>query len=101
VDVVLAFIAAEALALLLLRRWTGLRPLDVLGQLAAGTALLLALRCALTGGDPRWTAGFLTAALPAHLLDLARRLRRPGAPRPSSLRPSSALPPSSGTSLRD
>lgn len=89
-DVVLAFVTVEAVALFLLRRRTGLQPLDVLGQLGAGTALVLAVRCALTGADARWTAGFLAAALPAHLFDLARRVRRPT---PSS-------PPSSGTNLR-
>lgn len=89
VDVVLAFVAVEALILLwLLRRRPGLGPLDVVGQLAAGALLLGAVRCALTGADPRWTAGCLLAALPAHLFDLVRRWR--GAT-PSS-------PPSSGTS---
>ncbi len=76
VDGVLLFVAAEAVLLLLLAR-KRLRPLDVAGQLAAGAALLGALRCALTGADPRWTAAFLAAALPAHLFDLIRRWRRP------------------------
>lgn len=78
VDLVLAFLALEALLLLALTRvqGPGLRPLDVLGQLAAGALLLGAVRCALTGADPRWTAGFLLAALPAHLFDLARRWKR-------------------------
>ncbi len=78
VDVVLAFLAAEVAFLLVLKARTGRGPavLDLLGQLGAGAALLLALRAALTRADPRWTAGFLLAALPAHLFDLARRFRR-------------------------
>jgi len=83
VDLVLAVVAVEALALLLLtRRRAGLAGLDVLGQFAAGALLLAALRCALTGADARWTAAFLAAALPAHLFDLARRWLRPSS-RPS------------------
>ncbi|HSP20062.1 MAG TPA: hypothetical protein VLQ79_11140 [Myxococcaceae bacterium] len=90
VDVVLAFVALEALALLwLVRRRPGLGPLDVVGQLAAGAFLLGAVRCALTGADARWTAGCLLAALPAHLFDLVRRWRgaTPSSPPSSDRRP--------------
>jgi hypothetical protein len=34
------------------------------------------VRCALTGADYRWTAALVTASLPAHLFDLARRTRK-------------------------
>jgi len=80
IDVVLAVVALELVALTVWRRRTGagLGPLDLGGQLAAGVFLLLALRCALTGADLRWTAAFITAALPAHLFDLLRRSRRGG-----------------------
>ena len=78
VDLALLLVAFEALALLALARAgrSRLRPLDVFGQLAAGAALLGALRCALGGADPRWTTLFLAAALPAHVYDLVRRVRR-------------------------
>jgi hypothetical protein len=55
---------------------SGLRVIDVAGQLAAGGMLLLGLRAALTGADYRWTLMCLTASLPAHLFDLVRRARR-------------------------
>ncbi|MCU0686241.1 MAG: hypothetical protein MUF34_29015 [Polyangiaceae bacterium] len=79
VDIALAVVAVEIVALLLWRRrgGPGLRPLDLLGQLLAGAMLMLALRCALTGADYRWTAAFFGASFPAHLFDLARRARRP------------------------
>jgi hypothetical protein len=47
----------------------------MVGQLLAGALLLLALRVALTGGNVWWIAGFLTASFPAHVFDVARRLR--------------------------
>lgn len=77
IDVVLAVVGLEVVALLLWRRYRarGLSALDLLGQVLAGVLLLLALRCALTGADVRWTALLVTASLPAHLYDLARRMR--------------------------
>lgn len=76
IDFVLAIVGLEAAALLAWRRrYRGLAPVDVLGQLLAGALLLGAVRCALTGTDYRWTAAFVTASLPAHLFDLARRAR--------------------------
>jgi hypothetical protein len=77
IDVALAIIGLEALALLALRQrgaW-GIRPLDLLGQLLAGALLLLAVRCAVTGADYRWTLALLSASFPAHVFDLARRAR--------------------------
>ena len=40
-----------------------------------GTCCLIPNFGALTGTDYRWTAAFVTASLPAHLFDLARRAR--------------------------
>lgn len=76
-DLILAVVGLEALFLFVVYRRTGrgLAPLDVFGQLLAGALLLLALRCALTGADYRWTALFLAASFPAHLFDLVRRWR--------------------------
>ncbi len=85
-DLALAVIVLEALLLLLARHRTsvGLRPADVLGQLAAGAMLLMALRCALTGASYVWTLGFMSASFPAHLFDLARRARRLSGSAPST-----------------
>ncbi|HEU4408967.1 MAG TPA: hypothetical protein VFS43_27150 [Polyangiaceae bacterium] len=82
VDLALAVVGVEIVVLLAWRRrgGPGLRPLDLLGQLLAGAMLMLALRCALTGADYRWTATFFGASFPAHLFDLARRTRRPSGP---------------------
>jgi hypothetical protein len=84
IDLVLLVVGLELLALVVRhqRGGKGLAPLDLLGQLLAGALLLLAVRCALTGADYRWTAVFLTASFPAHLYDLARRSRTklPAAP---------------------
>ena len=96
VDVALACIGLEALLLFLLRRRTGLGLLDVVGQLAAGAALLLALRCTLTGANPAWIGVFLAAAFPVHLFDVVRRWRKASG-RPE-VTPSSR--PSSGSSPR-
>jgi len=77
VDVALVAIALELLFLVYLRRRTGrgLRPLDVVGHLAAGALLLLALRCVCAGTDYRITLVLLTLSFPAHIFDLARRSR--------------------------
>lgn len=78
VDAVIAIMALEALVLLGLRRrrGLGLAAADLLGNLAAGLFLLLALRAALLEAAWPWIAASLAAALPAHLYDLARRWRR-------------------------
>ncbi len=77
IDLALVVIGLELLALIALRNRaaSGLRPIDMVGQLLAGALLLLALRVALTGGNVWWIAGFLTASFPAHVFDVARRLR--------------------------
>jgi len=77
VDVAFVVVALELLLLFYVRRRTGrgLRPLDVVGNLAAGAILLLAVRCVVTGTDYRITLLLLTLSFPAHLYDLVRRSR--------------------------
>jgi hypothetical protein len=77
VDLALAVILLEFIALLVMARrdTRGLRVLDLAGQLLAGVMLLLAVRCALTRADERWTILFLSASFPAHVFDLVRRRR--------------------------
>jgi hypothetical protein len=77
VDVALVVLVAEMLVLIALRgRSWAIRPLDLLGQLLSGATLLLALRCSIRGADPAWTLAFLSASLPAHVYDVARRARQ-------------------------
>jgi hypothetical protein len=78
IDLALVVIVLEAIFLVVRRARSaeGLKPIEVFGQLAAGVCLLSAVRCALTGADWRWTAGFLSASFPAHVFDLVRRARR-------------------------
>lgn len=72
VDLVLFVLAVEAGAI----AWLGgARRATLLGALVPGLFLLLALRAALTGAPWQAVALFLALALPAHLLDLGRRLR--------------------------
>jgi len=83
VDVILAIIVIEALILLglaVVARWR-LPTFGMLMNLAAGAALLLALRSVLT--DAGWvvTGAWLAAAFLAHLSDLVTRIL---AVRPSS-----------------
>lgn len=77
VDVVLAFMLLEALALGVYRARTarGIALPDLAINLLAGVGLLVALRAALTGTGWQWIAGGLFAALFAHAADLARRWR--------------------------
>jgi hypothetical protein len=77
VDVILALVVAEALAILLWRRLTGRGPAlaDLAATLLSGALLMLALRSALHGSDWPTIAGFLAASLAAHLVDLGRRWR--------------------------
>ena len=78
VDLVLALVAVEAVALLLYWRRTGrgIAPFDLLPNLCAGAFLLLALRVTLTGGGWALASGCLAVAGLAHLIDLYRRWRR-------------------------
>ncbi|MGQ0620115.1 MAG: hypothetical protein ACT4QA_09385 [Panacagrimonas sp.] len=80
VDLVLALIAFEALALAVYHRLAGggVPAYDLLANLASGICLLLALRASLTGQSWVWVAAALSASLFGHLLDLSRRWK----PRP-------------------
>lgn len=77
VDAILALVVVEGVLLTLLhrRRGVGVAPADLLGVLASGAALLLALRSALVGAPWTATAAWLAVALVAHLVDVARRWR--------------------------
>lgn len=77
VDIVIGFMAAEAALLAIHHRRSGrgLEPVALAGILLPGLALLLALRAALTGAAWPWIAGWLLAALAAHLADLRLRWR--------------------------
>jgi hypothetical protein len=77
VDLVLAFVVLEALLLLVMRRRApgGLQTREILALLLPGACLMLALRAALTGPSAPAIAGWMLAALFAHLGDLALRWR--------------------------
>lgn len=77
VDIVIAFMALEAFALMLANRWgSRFGKLDTVLLLVPGLCLLLALRSALLDGSWQTIAAWLVAALIAHLADLTRRLRQ-------------------------
>jgi hypothetical protein len=78
IDAILCLVAAEFVALQVLRARRGSGPsgLDILFNLLSGVFLLLAVRAALSGAAPAWLLIWLAAALVAHLADLIRRLRR-------------------------
>lgn len=78
VALILALVAVEALALVLYRWRTGSGPRlrDTLCNLAAGAFLLLALRSSIAGESWIWIAGWLVAALLAHVADMALRFER-------------------------
>jgi len=75
VDVILALMALELIVLIIVRKKTGrgLTTVQSTVSLAAGAALLLALRAALTGQPWRSAALWLIVALAAHALDLKLR----------------------------
>lgn len=77
VDAIIILTAAEAVALLLWRRWTGsgVAARLLIPNLLSGGCLLLALRAALAGDDPRWIAACLLGSLVAHVVDLRGRWR--------------------------
>ena len=75
IDLILLLILAECLLLAVWRR-KGLRLGELLPNILSGAALMLALRCALVDADWAWVSLSLLAALLAHLVDLALRLRR-------------------------
>ncbi len=75
VDVILALMVLEGIALVAYHRATGrgVAPAGLLATMLAGGCLLLALRVALTGASWHWIALLLAAALVAHVADLWRR----------------------------
>lgn len=73
IDLVLAVLALEALLILLITR--GQKRRDVLLALVPGLFLMLAVRAALAGAPWQTIAALVALSLPAHLLDLGRRLR--------------------------
>ncbi len=76
VDIAIALMLAETAAIWLYCRARGaaVAIADLAWNVLAGASLLLALRAALTGAGWMWIAGFLTAALIAHIGDIRRRL---------------------------
>ncbi len=70
VDVVLAFMAVEAIILIAFKRRA---PLTVLLTILPGAVMMLALRAALTGAGWQIVAIWLTVSLPLHLADLRHR----------------------------
>ena len=74
IDLVLLGVVAEAVLLLVLCRGLS-RFAPFAATLAAGAALMLALRAALTGAPWAVVAGWMLAGLGAHVADLALRRR--------------------------
>lgn len=72
IDIVLAFMALEALYFIL---FTRRRSDDVFWMLLPGALMLLAVRTALTGAGWPLVALWLILSLPAHLNDVRRRRR--------------------------
>ena len=81
VDLILAFVALEALVLIgwRLYRGRGPSPVTLACNLAAGAALMLAIRAALTGSDWTIVAGCMLASLAAHLTEMCLKFRAEGA----------------------
>ena len=79
IDLILAGVAVEALLLAGLRYRLGAGPSlpGLMANLAAGAALMLALRAALTGSAWPVVAAFMLAGLLAHGADLVLRFRGP------------------------
>ncbi|MEH3116989.1 MAG: hypothetical protein PGN25_05090 [Methylorubrum populi] len=77
VDAILVLVALEALLLLGLRMRLGRGPAAgaLLSNLASGAALMLALRAALVGAVWPVVAGWLSAALLAHVAEMLLRFR--------------------------
>jgi hypothetical protein len=79
VDVILALVLVEAIAVIAYRFATGGGP-ELIGficNLLAGAFLLFALRAALSGAHWIWLAASLSGALVAHAADLLTRWSRP------------------------
>ena len=70
VDLVLAFMAVEAVVLIVMKRRAAL---TVALTILPGAIMMLALRAAMTGAGWQWVACWLTVSLPLHLADLRHR----------------------------
>jgi hypothetical protein len=94
VDLILGLMVLEgaALSLLWYRAARGVPPLALWVNLAAGGAMLLALRAALVGASWVWVWIALLTGLATHLADLAVRWQRPKANPPAGLDPSGSDP---------
>jgi hypothetical protein len=75
IDVILMLLVAEAVAVAWWLRGRG-RYAGYVLALLPGLCLFLALRAALTGAGWIWVALWITLSLPAHVIDLAARVRR-------------------------
>ena len=77
IDLILALVMVEAMALALWRRWSGTGPglRGMAANLASGACLLLAVRAALADAAWEWLALALLGSLLAHVLDLYGRWR--------------------------
>ncbi len=80
IDLVIVMTVLEGLALAAYHRRTGrgMAPGDFLPTLAAGLALMLALRAGLSSAGWGWVAAGLMLSGVAHGADLRRRWRRQG-----------------------
>jgi hypothetical protein len=76
-DIILAFMALEAIALVLYKLKTnrGFTPASVFWMLLPGACLVLALRAVLVGASWQWVALAVSVSLIAHLGYLRQRLR--------------------------
>jgi len=80
IDFVLVMVALEivVLRIFLSKRWTGASVSALIANLAAGAALILAIRLALSNVPGGWILLCLSLSLLAHLTDLAYRWRQTG-----------------------
>jgi len=78
VDLILAFLVVEAIAVVGYWRWRrrGVAPADFLPGMISGALMMLALRAVLGGAGWIWPTLCLLAAGAAHLVDLLRRWGR-------------------------
>ena len=76
-DLILAGVAMEAVILVALFRATGrgVRPGDLLANLAAGACLLLAMRLGMAGAWWGWVCACLAGGLACHVADVRARWR--------------------------
>ncbi len=76
-DLILAGVVMEAAILVALFRATGrgVRPGDLLANLAAGACLLLAMRLGMAGAWWGWVCACLAGGLACHVADLRTRWR--------------------------